>query len=858
MDAKGRVTSRDYEQRVLENERRQLQAKSPEQIQADRQAQQRISQEYQQRQAAQQALAERNARTRSQLQEQQAATDRPMREFQQREAERMKQVVKQRSDEYRAGAKAIKDQYNERSLRTSKEFQEYRETNKWLKERSQLDLAPGRPPSESDFGSSTRLRNSTLPSPAPIPINPTKGGEMVHVPKASRSPLPLSSVRRPNVLGSGGGAGTALAGMAIEQALQSAVSESGYNFTPSTPEQSERNDQIRRELARKFGDSLNDLSNAIRNNVGNALKDPRNTFDNLFDRLADPFKKHPRTDPKNDDSRPKPTRYTFQWRGIKFYSPNNRRFVQIAAPNGEYTLSDIKEDRNSSFSIPGNFTKATIRWENLQRDGTGSFYIEQGNTEAEIGTIQPDPSYIPPSYELPVLTQPDGTIPEIPDFPPIFTEDDFKPQRQRNDDQARQDEQQRQNAPDPEQQRQNDNQADKTPDPDPLENPLPTPTPTESDSPQPKPLFPPSPFDPPNSDQTDSPSDRLRETLERLRDGASESFPPPVDAPENNPQPQVTINGEPVNSRTRRPLPTPRRPPDPTDNPQPQVTINGEPQPRPGDPLPDTRQKAPTQTKPPTETRIDPTTGTSPKTEPTPATQPSTPEKCKDPCMQGLHDKADAKAGKDLKVKIFKACSKTVPEGQMVKPSEVDFEEKTIKVPGDEVDAYKFLYERLFALECEQCGDPVAIASVPEWWQARRGSGIPQLAILFAEQFSSGKLGESRWTLCIPHYNRPKGARPAIPSYNKGNWFGTLRLSDGSKLGINAASSSECKRVLNRLKIHIPVEFRTKNGKAIKPRIVEDPNVNFKECKVTAVRADYYSKGQTNMKPDWTINLRQK
>lgn len=347
----------------------------------------------------------------------------------------------------------------------------------------------------------------------------------------------------------------------------------------------------------------------------------------------------------------------------------------------------------------------------------------------------------------------------------------------------------------------------------------------------------------------------MAETLKRLRDEAVEAFPPPADAPDYNPQPEVTINGEPVNSRTRRPLPKPK--PDPDDNPQPDVTINGEPQPRPGDPLPDTRQKSPTQTKPPTQTRTDPDTGKSPLTEPQTPTQKPTPEKCKDPCMQGLHDKADAKNPVSITVKVFKGCSKSVPEGQAVNSNEVETEDKSIKVPRDEVEAYKLLYARLLTLESQQCGDVKAIATVPEWWQMRRGSNVPQLVIVFAEIFSSGKLGGSRWSLAIPHYNRPKGARPAISAYNKGNWFGSLKLTDGSKLGVNAASATECKKVLNRLKIHIPVEFRTMKGKALKPRIVEDPSADFKECKVTPIRADYYSKGQANMKPDWTINLRK-
>lgn len=628
--------------------------------------------------------------------------------------------------------------------------------------------------------------------------------------------------------------------------------------------------------------------------LDNFPRNLRDAFNDLFDRLADPFKRHPRTDPKNDDGRPKPTRHAYDWRGIKFWSPNNGGVIHQASYKGQYTLgatfprNDASAFRYSSESVR---TFTVIYYDILLGDivnGQQVYYSRREESTCEPDTIEPDPEYIPPSIggNDPLLTPP-GTIP-IPDYPPIFTEDDFKPQRQRNDDRARQDEADRQAEPDQNQQRRDENDRQRQTQPDPWESPIPSLDPGDETQPTPQPY--PYPLDSPSPDLSPDPTatpdtpnetypdttieDRLRERAERIRDRLNERFP----APEINPQPEVTINGEPINQRSSLPSPnlTPRR----DSNPQPEVTINGSPVPRPGEPLPETRTRTETQTptntntttstetqtptkpdtksKPPTQTRIDPETGKSPLTESETPTQEPTPEKCKDPCMQGLHDKADAKAGKDLVVKLFKSCSKPVPEGQTVKTPEIDFEEKTIKVPGDEFDAYKHLYERLYALECEQCGDPVAIASVPEWWQVRRNSGTPQLTVLFAEQFSSGKLGGSRWTLSIPHYNRPKGARPNIPTYNKGNWFGTLRLSDGSKLGINAASSSECKRVLNRLKIHIPVEFRTKNGKAIKPRIVEDPSADLKECKVTPVRADYYSKGQTNMTPDWTINLRRK
>jgi hypothetical protein len=309
----------------------------------------------------------------------------------------------------------------------------------------------------------------------------------------------------------------------------------------------------------------------------------------------------------------------------------------------------------------------------------------------------------------------------------------------------------------------------------------------------------------------------------------------------------VTINGDRVdapnivNTRAREPVRAP------TFDPGTNVTINGEPIPN-KDSL-----KVPSDVTTPNGNVSTPATSereqtkTQPKPEET--TQPR--QTCDDPCVQGLHDKLDGQSLTSIEVNVFDKCN--------VEKSEAVYKKQTFKVPQSLAATLTVMLNDLAVLQGKDCsGGGEAIASVPEWWQARRGSDIPQLAIIFAEQFSSGKLGKSRWTLCIPHYNRPKGAKPSIPTYNKGNWFGTLKLTDGSKLGVNAASSSECKRILNRLKIHIPVEFRTKKGKAIKPRIVEDPTADFKECKVTPVRADYYSKGQSNMKPDWSVNLRSK
>ncbi len=178
-----------------------------------------------------------------------------------------------------------------------------------------------------------------------------------------------------------------------------------------------------------------------------------------------------------------------------------------------------------------------------------------------------------------------------------------------------------------------------------------------------------------------------------------------------------------------------------------------------------------------------------------------------------------------------------------------------------ELDAIAVTTSRLvlFYLVCSSVNRDHAVAAMPEWWAVRVGADRPQLAILFAEVFPTGKLGKSRWTMHIPHYNRPKGAKPSIPTYTKGHWRGVLTLTDNSKIVVNANSKTECHRVINKLKILTPFELRRdRHGKAIKPQITEDSDSKLKEVRVTPVRADYYRQGRLNETPDWSISLRKK
>lgn len=237
-----------------------------------------------------------------------------------------------------------------------------------------------------------------------------------------------------------------------------------------------------------------------------------------------------------------------------------------------------------------------------------------------------------------------------------------------------------------------------------------------------------------------------------------------------------------------------------------------------------------------------------PQPQPQPQTKPA-PEAdmCKDPCIADMHDTSKGQKPKNISYKVFQKCGDNGPE----------FETKTMSVPVNEADALKILLDDAADRKGEKCTTESNTLTIPEWWAVRPGADRPQFVILYAEVFSSGKLGNGRWQLTVPHYNRPKGAKPQIPKYQKGNWMGTLTLTDNSKIRINAASASECRRVINKLKILIPVTYRTQNGKAIKATILQREDGTLKEVNVIAIRGDYYATGQRSQAPDWSVNFRK-
>ncbi len=404
-----------------------------------------------------------------------------------------------------------------------------------------------------------------------------------------------------------------------------------------------------------------------------------------------------------------------------------------------------------------------------------------------------------------------------------------------------------------------------------------------SGPPEPQPQGPPTPnrtADPPNNPQPFYPPElALAPPGEPAPAPNAPPSPNPSPAPNASPSPAPQPAVKPADNPDPSPFPNYPDLPSPDAPPTPQLNPPGSPSPSPspppaGSPSPGggglgaqsptpnsspqaLQGKVPSATPNPDEQpHYDPSSKTAPEPKPDPLKQPpdnppptKTPDNCKDPCIQDLRDKQKEKKPVSISVKVFKSCD--------VEKQAPIFETKSISVPQDEADNYKLLYERIAQLEGLQCSPSNAIASVPEWWQIRAESQRPQLVVLFAEVLSTGKLTTSRWSLTIPHYARPKGFKPSIPSYEKGNWEGILVLTDNSKIIVNASSASECKRVINRLKILIPNNYRSVDGKAIKAKVGERTGTGLKKAKVIPIRADFYSSGAKSLTPDFTINLRK-
>ncbi|NJN13887.1 MAG: hypothetical protein HC815_40870, partial [Richelia sp. RM1_1_1] len=247
----------------------------------------------------------------------------------------------------------------------------------------------------------------------------------------------------------------------------------------------------------------------------------------------------------------------------------------------------------------------------------------------------------------------------------------------------------------------------------------------------------------------------------------------------------------------------------------------------------------------------------SPGTKTTPNPLPNSPpmsDCSKDPCLASLEKKLDENKITWIKAKV-EVVKCNFANGEY-KPTTETKEVTVLSTPtGSERLKVENHFAEVAKANRELCLlknlEPTLV--VPEWWQVRDFQK-PQLVIQYAELLSDGKLGKSRWTTTIPHYNKPKTYKPKFPKYEKGDTEAIFILNDNSKIIINAKNKTEALKVINALKQFINPKFL----KNTKPPKIGERSGSYKKVKVVPVRCHFFSKGQQNTAPDWSLKLREK
>jgi hypothetical protein len=165
-----------------------------------------------------------------------------------------------------------------------------------------------------------------------------------------------------------------------------------------------------------------------------------------------------------------------------------------------------------------------------------------------------------------------------------------------------------------------------------------------------------------------------------------------------------------------------------------------------------------------------------------------------------------------------------------------------------EAQTRKQFYE-VSRLAEQECKKEVPVATTPDWWQTRIGGDRPQ-AVVYYREWDGTKYGSYTHHVSIPHYSKPKGFKPSLPSMSKGKHQGTLVLRDNSKIIVCCASRQEAGRVISSLR-----SFTGDYARGAKAKYGEYGDDELKKVKTRPIRLDYYSTGQKNSTPDWSVSL---
>lgn len=142
-----------------------------------------------------------------------------------------------------------------------------------------------------------------------------------------------------------------------------------------------------------------------------------------------------------------------------------------------------------------------------------------------------------------------------------------------------------------------------------------------------------------------------------------------------------------------------------------------------------------------------------------------------------------------------------------------------------------------------------AILAPPAWWQARRPQ-IAQAVFLLREVRDDGRLGDSYWSMAIPHYRHDSNFAPSL-QFQKGQFQGKLTLNDNSQVLIHCFSIEEAERVIETIKTMIDPEFLTLEDEEPIETYGKRKGQELSDKKVKLVRVAYYPTGQRDTIPEW-------
>ena len=212
------------------------------------------------------------------------------------------------------------------------------------------------------------------------------------------------------------------------------------------------------------------------------------------------------------------------------------------------------------------------------------------------------------------------------------------------------------------------------------------------------------------------------------------------------------------------------------------------------------------------------------------------PDKCIDRAIKRNNQNPESVS---ITVKEFDKCG---DDGKPV------FKTKSINVPKGSEAYITNLFEEIADTAGLSCSINV-VATFPDSWAGKVPDDRPQ-AVVYYREWNGSKFGDYKCHVSIPHYSKPKGFKPSLPTIKKGSFFGILKLKDNSQIYVNCESTNEAKRVVTSLR-----QFTGVQGKGAKAKYGEYGDGDLKKVTVKPVRLDFYSKGTANATPDWSVYL---